>query len=244
MAIELREFTRKSIRMARSDSSFHFPNLVLRSDPPSAPIARLRSRGREISVARGRVATLQKQDGRWLVLVLDGAVKLVAQVGPDREQIVGFAFEGEILTGSPPSHTPYLLKALIDCRLAVFSAGDLIRFAATGGGSADALLTEAFSALDRSRERAVSLGRKSAQEKLSSFLLDMAERIGLQTEEVVVLRLPMTRRDMADNLGLTIETVSRQLTDLRDQSIIQTRGRSEIVLLNPQRLRELASRHQ
>ena len=74
------------------------------------------------------------------------------------------------------------------------------------------------------------LGRKTAQERLASFLVTMADRIGMQQGGQCVLDLPMSRRDIADSLGLTIETVSRQLTVLRDLALIETSGRSIVTL--------------
>ena len=91
-------------------------------------------------------------------------------------------------------------------------------------------------ALSRSREKAISLGRKSAQERLASFLITMAERIGKNDADACVMELPMSRRDIADSLGLTIETVSRQLSELRDAGLIETSGRSRMRLLDLDRL--------
>ena len=82
----------------------------------------------------------------------------------------------------------------------------------------------------------------TAQERVASFLLDLTERIAAIRNGIAVLELPMSRREIADSVGLTIETVSRQLSQLREHGILQTNGRSELVILDLDQLRRLASR--
>ena len=208
----------------------------------SDSVANLRSFGDVVSVLAKDTAKFQTTTERLIVFVTTGAVKLVAHVGPDREQIVAFAFAEEVLVLSPASHTAFELHALTDCSIVVFSADRLFQALAKNTEAAGALFAATLSALDRSRERSVLLGRKTAQERTTSFLLDMAGRVGTPKGNTVVLRLPMSRREIADSIGLTIETVSRQLTELRESGVIRTLGRSEIVLLDLKRLRKLASR--
>ena len=227
--------------MSNNDSIQQFAKSVL-PGLSNASVARLQSLGQQQSISAKQIVKFDGPTERHLVFLLKGSTKLVAHVGPDREQIVAFAFSREMLALSSTSHTPYALHTLEECELAAFPAGELAQAIATDAGMTSAILKQVLAALDRSRERSVLLGRKSAQERLLSFLLDMIERIGEPRGETVILRLPMTRGDIADSLGLTIETVSRQLTELRDSGIIQTRGRSEIDLLDLDRMRDLASR--
>lgn len=208
----------------------------------SGSVANLRSLGEVVSVLAKDTAKFQATTERLIVFVATGAVKLVAPIGPDREQIVAFALTEEVLVLSPASHTPFELHALTDCSIIAFSADRLFQALAKNTEAAGALFAQTLSALDRSRERSVLLGRKTAQERTTSFLLDMAGRVGTPKGNTVVLRLPMSRREIADSIGLTIETVSRQLTELRESGVIRTLGRSEIVLLDLKRLRKLDSR--
>lgn len=202
--------------------------------------ANLFSLGEVVSVLAKDTAKFQLTAARLIVFVSKGAVKLVAHVGPDREQIVAFAFAEEVLVLSPTSHTPFELRALIDCRIVAFSADRLFQALAKDTEAAGALFATTLSALDRSRERSILLGRKTAQERIASFLLDMAERTGTPKGDIVLLSLPMTRREIADSLGLTIETVSRRFTELREQRVIDTAGRSDVSILDPYRIRKLA----
>jgi CRP-like cAMP-binding protein len=83
------------------------------------------------------------------------------------------------------------------------------------------------------------LGRKSAAEKVATFLVTFAHRLGHGSSGPIALRLPMTRHDMADYLGLTIETVSRTLTRLRQEGVI-TFASQDVILQRPLELEALA----
>lgn len=198
--------------------------------------------GETLKLTGKETAGFQIPDERVVVVVRRGSVKLVAHVGPDREQIVAFGFAEEMIALPLASHTPYELHALTDCQLIALRADELARILNEHEPTAGLLLAQVTSALDRSRERSVLLGRKTAQERVASFLLDMAERIGKPEGRTVTLALPMSRRDIADSLGLTIETVSRQLTQLRARGAIRTTARSGVVLLDLKDMERLASR--
>lgn len=188
------------------------------------------------------IAEFPISDQRLVVFVARGSVKLVAHVGADREQIVAFAFAGEMIALPLATHTPYELHALSDCHLVAFRAEELVWSLNERAETAGYLFAHIAGALDRSRERSVLLGRKTAQERVASFLLDMGDRIGRPEGRTVYLALPMSRREIADSLGLTIETVSRQLTDLRDRGAIRTMARSGVVLMDRKDLARLSSR--
>jgi len=89
-------------------------------------------------------------------------------------------------------------------------------------------------------DHSINLGRKSAVERIASFLVSLIERAGYGDAASVTMQLPMTRLDMADFLGLTIETISRSLTKLRARNIIELPQTSTLVVKNMNRLRDLA----
>ena len=84
------------------------------------------------------------------------------------------------------------------------------------------------------------LGRKSSVEKLASFLLVLADRVGAPLGDFDQVNLPMTRGDIADFLGLTTETVSRTFTQLRKSQIIAIDHINTVVILKPTALRSIA----
>ena len=166
-----------------------------------------------------------------IVYVARGAVKLVAHASEARDQIVAFHFPGEIFTVPEPENYSYSVCALKECEILTFSSSEFLTSAASEAGVLRHLLDFTTVSLRRCREKAIALGRKTASERIAVFLLGMADRIGVEQDERFYLDLPMSRRDIAESLGLTIETVSRELTKLRDEGAIETAGRSTVVLL-------------
>jgi CRP/FNR family transcriptional regulator/CRP/FNR family nitrogen fixation transcriptional regulator len=111
--------------------------------------------------------------------------------------------------------------------VAAVRRADLARLAATDSGLARALWQMSVRAFQRSEDHALILARQGATERVAAFLLDYADRVGAAD----VLDLPMTRQDMADHLGLTIHTVSRTLSQLQDQGLIEARSTRHVRLL-------------
>lgn len=187
--------------------------------------------GRPLALASGEDALAHARIDQ-IVFVASGATKLVAHASHGREQIVAFHFAGDLVpVWSESAHT-YALCALEPSSLLLFPAQDFLAIARHEPALASELLARSMRALARSREKAIALGRKTAQERVASFLLTMAERIGKRHGSGCAFHLPMSRRDIADSLGLTIETVSRQLGELRQAGLIETSGRAGIHLLD------------
>lgn len=89
-------------------------------------------------------------------------------------------------------------------------------------------MTATLASLDRAHDHMVLLGRKTAQEKIASFLLDMARQLA----QVDHFDLPMQRADIADHLGLTIETVSRTLTQMTRDGLIKLAAVGRTIVLS------------
>ena len=124
----------------------------------------------------------------------------------------------------------------MDTAVGVVRRHSLEYVAATDVRVARDLLSMTAKNLRHAEDHLPLLGRKSAAERVSAFLLEMDEQLA----GAGMIALPMTRRDIADYLGLTIETVSRELSHLRDQGVLQfSKTQRQIVLRNRQRLREL-----
>ena len=165
-----------------------------------------------------------------IIFVAAGSTKLVAHASHGREQVVAFHFAGDLVLVPARAAHSYSLCGLEDCELIYFPADEFFKLARHEAGMTEEVLKRSMRALARCREKTIILGRKTAQERLASFLVNMAERIGTARGEGSELDLPMSRRDIADSLGLTIETVSRQLSELRDAGLVETSGRSKIHL--------------
>ncbi|WP_370034842.1 helix-turn-helix domain-containing protein [Qipengyuania mesophila] len=167
-----------------------------------------------------------------IVFVGRGATKLVAHASESRDQVVAFHFAGEVFTVPEPDNYSYSVCALRECELLTFASPEFLRLAEREAEIMRQLLDSTKLSLRRCREKTIALGRKTAGERVAVFLLGMARRIGVEQDGRVALELPMSRRDISESLGLTIETVSRQLSKLKDDGVIETTGRSGIVLLD------------
>lgn len=227
--------------MVHDDIFRRFAQAVLPPSLSTSSMSNIQSLASQICVARGDMAHLDEEAMRYIVFLSQGAAKLVSHVGVDREQIVAFAFEGDLLVLSGAADASYALYCLTDCRLLSFPADKFFDAVAGSSDAAKAIFDHSLRAIDRSREKSVLLGRKTAQERIATFLTSIAERIGEPIGESISLTLPMSRREIADSLGLTIETVSRNLTELRETNLISVSGRSQIIILDVQRMRELAA---
>lgn len=191
-----------------------------------------------LSLDRGKIAPLDRSIDQ-IACITRGATKLAVHASGDREQIVAFHFAGDIVSIPSDGSHIYVMTSLVETELLVFPAREFFDQASAESTMARSLFDRLPAALNRCREKAVALGRMSAHERLAGFLIGMAERVGKRVGERIVLNLPMSRQDIGDSLGMTIETVSRQLGAMRNAGLIETRGRSQIVLRD---IRELAKR--
>lgn len=215
--------------MLQCDEFSQFMDSVCHRSLADGDTRQLRTALRNVQTRKGDVARIDQNEDQ-IVFVTQGATKLVAHASAGREQVVAFHFTDDLI--SVPAHAghAYSLIALADTRLLSVPAGYFLKLTS---GAAPALLEIVLrtqTALHRSRDKAVNLGRKNAQERVASFLVAMNDRIGTSARQGSTIELPMSRRDIGDSLGLTIETVSRQFTELRSLGLIETRGRSIVWL--------------
>lgn len=172
--------------------------------------------------------------------VNSGAVRLTRLLEDGRRQIIAFGFPGDVV-GFPAAgrhHTD--CEALTDVVLQPFPLASL------EDGTADPLvhrrlLEATLREIAAMQDHFMMLGRKSAGEKVASFLSALADRIGTEDENGDTrFRLPMSRADIADFLGLTTETVSRTFSQLRRNGIIALDGVQTVVLLDADALSAMA----
>ena len=217
---------------AEADDEFsRFASALLAGGVAEESRDALRALARHVALACGEAAPLRGKREHH-VFVASGATKLVASASHGREQIVAFHFAGDIVPVPAAAAHIYTLTALVPTTALVFPSAELLAVAGSEPALAGALLARSMQALGRCREKSITLGRKTAQERLTGFLLTMGERIGTARGTGVAVQLPMSRRDIADSLGLTIETVSRQFGELRQAGLIETEGRSGVRLLD------------
>ena len=151
--------------------------------------------------------------------ITSGVFRLTRVLGNGRRQVIAFGLPGDII-GFPNGALHHSdCEAIEPAELIVHPRHSLDDF--DGDNSTHKrLLNAALREISAMQDHFMMLARKSAMEKLASFLITLAERNGRPIGNHTTCALPMTRGDIADFLGLTIETVSRTLTRLRKQDII------------------------
>lgn len=156
--------------------------------------------------------------------VLAGVVKLTKSLSDGRQQIVGLQFAPDFLGRPFKSESPINAEAATEVSLCTFPRTTIERMMKVSPRLQRRLLKQALAELDEAREWMLALGRKTASEKVASFLLMIAGNIDPGNDRAAKsasFDLPLTRADIADFLGLTIETVSRQLTRMRASGVIR-----------------------
>lgn len=208
-----------------------FVDHFLAGSLPGAGELQFAAAGRSVDAIRDSMVRLDDSCDQ-LVYLAEGATKLVARASGGREQVLGFHFAGDLMCVPARGSHEYQLSALQDSSLLTFSYDKVVDLAGDNPVILRNLLVTTRAALARSREKSIALGRKTAPERVAWFLVGMAERIGMADGKATRITLPMSRRDIADSIGVTIETVSRQLTELRRRGIVETSGRSRVGILD------------
>lgn len=196
--------------------------------------AELGRMGRRQCVKAGHTLLWEGDEAPTVANVLSGVLKLVVATADGREQIVGLVFPSDFIGRPFGKQSPYRVTAMTDAEVCIFNRQQFDDFAGRHPHLQQKLLHRTLDELDRARHWMMLLGRKSASEKVASFLLEMSERLSGQGCDAGTLdkgfELPFGRQQIADILGLTIETTSRQLTKMRAEGVLDLPSRREVVI--------------
>lgn len=203
------------------------------------PMATTQPQCGEARLKPGACLYYEGDDVYWLYQVTSGVVRLTRLMVDGRRQVIAFGYPGDIV-GFPSNglhHTN--CECLTDVHLQPF------RRSALEAGEGDpqlhlGLLQAALGEISAMQDHFMMLGRKSAIEKVASFLCVLGDRVGSDLGAYRSIALPMSRSDIADFLGLTTETVSRTLTQLRKSEIIAIDNIHTVIVQRPVALRGLA----
>lgn len=172
--------------------------------------------------------------------VVQGILKLYKLLPDGRRQIMGFVSTDKLIGFSDEDMYEYTAEAVTDVSLCRYSRAQFNRLLDEVPGFARRVLNARSQDLQSAQDQMLLLGRKTAIERMATFLLNLCKLQPLPAGGQSI-RVPMTRGDIADYLGLTIETVSRTLTKLKRERVISLPQAAEIKLMNRERLEELAS---
>jgi CRP/FNR family nitrogen fixation transcriptional regulator len=183
---------------------------------------------------QGEEVYAQDEAADLLYRIVRGAVRTAHLQADGRRQVGDFYYEGDIIGVEAGEGHRFSAEALTDCEvLALRRAGP----AARETGRVERLVWAATATeLRRSQSHVLLLGRSTACEKVARFLMDIADRFRGE-----LVTLPMSRQDMADYLGLTIETISRMLGRLQADGVIEFFGSRKYRVRRPRCLSEMAA---
>ncbi len=178
----------------------------------------------------------------FVASVVTGVATLTHTLEDGRTQMVGLLLPSDFLGRPGRDQAAYNATATTDVVLCCFRRKPFDQMMRQTPHVAHRLLEMTLDELDAAREWMLLLGRKTAREKIASFIAIIARRQAALHKRRpggrMQLDLPLTREAMADYLGLTIETVSRQITALRRDGIIEMAGKREVTLPDYDRLVE------
>ena len=169
--------------------------------------------------------------------VLKGVVRTSRNLADGRRQVAEFFLPGDVFGLAEGDEHRVSAEAVSDCEVVSIRRSQLADRAMASSVTGHKLWSLTLHHLRRSEEHMLVLGRKNAGERLAWFLIDMSERIPAPDR----VDLPMSRQDIADYLGLTIETVSRTMTQLQDDGLITLPSCRQVVLRDRRGLVDLAA---
>jgi len=188
-------------------------------------------------LASGETLFAEGDEAVGIYEVVTGMLQLFKLLPDGRRQITGFLGGGQILGLAPEGGHVYTAEAITEVTLCRYKRAGFERLIDEVPGLARRLLAVASHELRAAQDQMLLLGRKGATEKVASFLLLVAEQQG-HGDEVSV---PMTRSDIADYLGLTVETVSRTFTKLKLQGLIALPTPNHVQILDRDQLEDFAA---
>lgn len=191
--------------------------------------------GMTVTVAPGQVIVVEGDPIEHYYRILSGTVRLYKAIADGRRQVLDFLGESECFGLTGLAWHSYSVEAVSRVIMVRYPRQHLEAAVRSDPALACRLFELACRELGQAQQQMLLLGRKSADERIASFLLSLVERQGEGT-----CQLPMSRQDMADYLGLTIETVSRTISRFRREGLIALPTPQRVTLTRPEQLRLLA----
>ena len=178
--------------------------------------------------AAGDELFAEGQPADFFYKVVSGTVRTSKLLSDARRQIDSFQLQGDIFGFESANDYGFTAEAVEDTTVAVFRRSSFRTLTHDYPAFADQLMSATVASLRRARDHMLLLGRRTPEEKIAMFLLDIAGRL----QKGDRFDLPMRRTDIADHLGLTKETVSRTLTQMERKGLIKLQAIGRTIHLN------------
>ncbi|HUK57635.1 MAG TPA: helix-turn-helix domain-containing protein [Stellaceae bacterium] len=211
-----------------------------RAQPPvrKAPdeFAALDRLGSVVSLQREAVLFHESDSAEHYFKVVTGAVRCCKFLADGRRHVSEFYLPGDFIGLDAESAYQFTAEAVTETTVVRYTRRSVEALAAQEPRFGRRLLSIACHGLSAAQQKLVLLGRKTAEERIATFLLDIADRCG----ETECVSLPMSRTDIGDHLGLTMETVSRGLSHLKSEGVIALESSHKIRIRDRDVLEEIA----
>jgi CRP/FNR family transcriptional regulator len=202
----------------------------------SEELRNFRHLGCRMRLNTGQSLFRQGESATSVFTVAEGALKSYRILADGRRQVTGFHFPGDFIGTATHEDHEVTTEALENSSVCAFPVRRFDDFVEDHPAMERELYIASARELAAAKQQMVLLGRKTAIERVASFFLALSERASTN-----VIELPMNRSDIADYLGLTKETVSRVFAGLKSDRIIRLQAIDCIEILDPMRLRQIAS---
>jgi CRP/FNR family nitrogen fixation transcriptional regulator len=201
------------------------------------PLKRLDSLAMLATCHRGQEICGQSRPAEHWYRVVHGAARRCVLRGDGRRQIVGLLLPRDFFGFTTADEYDYTVEAIAEGTIVAKYARRRVEMLADSDPQvARELRQVAFDALARLQTQLLTLGRITATEKVSAFILDMAGRLTRSRDDSVAL--PISRYDIADYLAVSVETVSRSLTELKQRGLIKFSGTRTVTIVDRNALEE------
>lgn len=172
----------------------------------------------QMALSKGEELFAEGDEAEYFYQVVSGAIRSYKLLSDGRRQIDAFHLTGDIFGLETSAEHRFSAEAVGNASVIAYRRNRLSALMAEDAAFRDKIMSATLRNLERAQDHMLLLGRKTAPEKLATFLLDMAHRLSRDEE---CFELPMQRSDIADHLGLTIETVSRTLSQFARSGLIR-----------------------
>jgi CRP/FNR family transcriptional regulator, anaerobic regulatory protein len=193
---------------------------MLRTILPDDDLASLDALGDRISCNAGQYLYSEGDLAQSAFALQDGLIMLERLASDGARQVISFVFPGDFIGIALDGRHLVSAKCLKPSRLWRYPMGKLAQLMDQRPRIDQAMRTVTNRILAHTLDQLCVLGRMTARERIVYFLLHLAERTGTVTQTPMLIDVPMTRIDMADYLGITVETVSRTISQLRREGIL------------------------
>lgn len=225
------------------DLALAIPRLPFARGLPRDALDALVGAAEPLSFARRQLVVRQGAPAERVFFVLAGALVVEMRDRAPEPRVTGFLFEGDFFGVIYARQYSYSVRALVDTQLAAVRRTDFEALCDAHPRLQHAVLQAASNELAAAQDHLLTLGRRSARERVASFLLQLDRRRNRLHERAGTdqpIWLPMRRSDIADHLGLTLETVSRVMSELQKKQVVASDSRHQVRIRDRAALQRIA----